>query len=311
MYAVIFSVSDPITPYRTSRYITATDVDRAADALLRMGERPTVEKIRQSLGTGSPNTINPMLDAWWKRLASRLDTGPHALHRIPEAVAQITETLWLTALEEARTRAGQEQRRKTNDLERDRRETDLRRHVLSLREAEFEDQLKERARTIATLEEQVAALTRLLQTEQANRASALRRISTLESSLRETEARAARLFRRVTDAKPRTKPSKATPSRPPQRRKASASRTPKARPRRTPGPRRTGKPGRREEQLALRELRALRARLVPQAEARGIRTDSDAMRVSKSNITRPDTLGKQTTTRPTPTSRARRRSNRE
>ncbi len=221
-------MSEPSSPpYRTGRYVTGTDVDRAADALLRAGERPTVEKIRQHLGQGSPNTINPLLDAWWKRLASRLDSGPHALHRIPEAVAQITETLWLTALEEARTRAGQEQRRKTNDLDRDRRETDLRRHLLSLRESEFEDQLKERARTIATLEEQVAALTRLLQTEQANRGAALKRISTLESSLREAEVRTARMFGHITERKPTPKRgSAATPPRSPQRKKPSRAAKP-------------------------------------------------------------------------------------
>ena len=58
-----------------SRGIISTDVDRAADALLREGERPTIERIRLRLGRGSPNTINPLLDAWWKRLAGRLDAG--------------------------------------------------------------------------------------------------------------------------------------------------------------------------------------------------------------------------------------------
>ena len=171
------SVSAPAT-----RGITGSDVDRAADALLREGERPTIEKIRARVGRGSPNTINPLLDAWWKRLASRLDTGPHALHRIPEAVAQITEALWLKALESARERARAEERTTRGQLDRDKRDAELRRHVLSLREAEFEDQLKERARTIATLEEQVAALTRLLQTEQANRAGAERRLARLTAA---------------------------------------------------------------------------------------------------------------------------------
>ena len=49
------------------------------------GERPTIDKIREKIGRGSPNTVNPLLDAWWKRLASRLDAGPAALHRLPES----------------------------------------------------------------------------------------------------------------------------------------------------------------------------------------------------------------------------------
>lgn len=191
-------VKSPTSPEpgtsRSARGISASDVDRVADELLRAGIRPTVLKIRERLGTGSPNTINPLLDEWWKRLASRLDSGPHALHRIPEAVAQITEALWLKALDSARERTRAEERTTRGQLDRDKRDVDLRRHVLSLREAEFEDQLKERARTIATLEEQVAALTRLLLREQTNRSSAERRIAVLEATLMSANARSQAQF---------------------------------------------------------------------------------------------------------------------
>jgi len=85
-------------------------VSHAADALLRLGHRPTIEKIREQIGRGSPNTINPMLDNWWKRLAGRLDAGPAAFHRLPESVAHVAEALWMQALEEGRRRALLEQR---------------------------------------------------------------------------------------------------------------------------------------------------------------------------------------------------------
>jgi plasmid replication DNA-binding protein KfrA len=42
-----------------SRGITARDVELAADALVRASERLTIEKIREKIGRGSPNTINP------------------------------------------------------------------------------------------------------------------------------------------------------------------------------------------------------------------------------------------------------------
>ena len=85
----------PLTP--TSRYgastggIRQSDVSHAADAMLRAGERPTVEKIRVAIGSGSPNTVGPLLDAWWKHLSARLDSGPAALHRLPETVAHVAE----------------------------------------------------------------------------------------------------------------------------------------------------------------------------------------------------------------------------
>src|ERR1700736_1472702 len=88
-----------------SRGVTTTDVKRTADSLLRAGERPTIDKIRERIGRGSPNTINPMLDAWWKNLSARLDAGPDALHRLPESVAHVAEALWMQALDEGRQRA--------------------------------------------------------------------------------------------------------------------------------------------------------------------------------------------------------------
>jgi hypothetical protein len=99
------SSTAPALPSASSRGITSSDVDRAADALLRDGERPTIEKVRQRIGRGSPNTINPLLDAWWSRLAGRLAAGPAALHRLPEPVLHAAEGLWLQALDDARRRA--------------------------------------------------------------------------------------------------------------------------------------------------------------------------------------------------------------
>jgi len=53
-----------------ARGITETDVHTAADALVVGGERPTVERIRAYLGTGSPNTVVRWLDTWWKGLGA-------------------------------------------------------------------------------------------------------------------------------------------------------------------------------------------------------------------------------------------------
>src|SRR6202142_4457303 len=102
-------MSEAPTAYgKRRRGVTAADVERAADALFRAGERPTIERVREKIGRGSPNTINPLLDVWWKRLAARLEAGPAALHRLPETVAHVAEALWMQALDEARRRADQE-----------------------------------------------------------------------------------------------------------------------------------------------------------------------------------------------------------
>ena len=166
-----------------SRGINARDVELAADALLREGERPTIEKIREKIGRGSPNTINPLLDAWWKRLAARLDSGPAAFHRLPESVAHVAEALWMQALDEGRRRAALELRSTDRATAADRQALEVRSHVLSLREGELESRLQDRERTQAALESQLRDLTLLLRKGDATRDAMTRRIALLEDQL--------------------------------------------------------------------------------------------------------------------------------
>jgi hypothetical protein len=166
-----------------SRGVTQADVSRAADALLRVGERPTVERIRAAIGSGSPNTVGPLLDVWWKRLAGRLDSGPAAFHRLPESVAHVAEALWMQALEEGRRRALLEQHAHGGATAREKEWLEVRSHVLSLREAELEEKVRGRERAYSELEEQIRSLTLLLRKEQASRLAAEGRSARLEIEL--------------------------------------------------------------------------------------------------------------------------------
>jgi hypothetical protein len=166
------------------RYITQSDVSHAADSLLRSGMRPTIEKIRAKIGKGSPNTINPMLDAWWKTLSARLDAGPAALHRLPETVAHIAEALWMQALEEGRRRAQQELKTSERQAADHQQNLEVRSHVLTLREGELDSRLRDRDRTIEALQLQVNALTGLLRKEQATRELLSRHIAELQTAAR-------------------------------------------------------------------------------------------------------------------------------
>ena len=173
------------------RGITGGDVDRAADALLRYGERPTIERVREALGRGSPNTINPLLDAWWKRLAGRLDAGPAALHRLPEPVLLAAEGLWMQTLDEARRRAAVEQGSGKASLVKDRQDLEVRSHVLSIRESELTSRLQDRDRRIAQLELELQTLVTVLRKEQASRAAADRRLAEVQDELQKALASAA------------------------------------------------------------------------------------------------------------------------
>lgn len=88
--------------------IQATDVWAAADALLRAGEQPTVERVRGHLGRGSPNTVGPHLKAWFRTLGQRLAGEEGAREEggdVPAAVSEAFDAVWRTAREAAVTAA--------------------------------------------------------------------------------------------------------------------------------------------------------------------------------------------------------------
>lgn len=85
-----------------ARGITESDVHTAADELVASGERPTVERIRSHLGTGSPNTVTRWLDTWWKGLGTRLKPERPSLNNAPAALAQLAGEWWALAQEHAR-----------------------------------------------------------------------------------------------------------------------------------------------------------------------------------------------------------------
>ena len=87
-----------------SRGITENDVWQAADALLLEGARPTIERVRQKIGRGSPNTVSPHLDTWFKHLGGRIkDPGAFsAPPEVPDPVIQVAKHLWEVAQADAR-----------------------------------------------------------------------------------------------------------------------------------------------------------------------------------------------------------------
>lgn len=94
---------------KNTRGVQQHEVSAAADALVAERQRPTIERIRQKLGRGSPNTIAPMLEAWFADLAPRLgvavDSGGE--DAIPSEVRNAAEVLWHSALALAESRAAQ------------------------------------------------------------------------------------------------------------------------------------------------------------------------------------------------------------
>jgi len=87
-----------------ARGITEDEVWKACDALLLEGARPTIERVRLKLGRGSPNTVSPMLETWFKHLGGRItDPGAFAAPLgTPNPVQLAAQHLWEVAQAEAR-----------------------------------------------------------------------------------------------------------------------------------------------------------------------------------------------------------------
>ncbi|CAH0128754.1 hypothetical protein SRABI102_00001 [Stenotrophomonas lactitubi] len=84
-----------------ARGITESDVHTAADELVAKGERPTVERIRAHLGTGSPNTVTRWLETWWNRLGTRLQPRRLDFDDAPDVPPRLSsEAVWSPILNE-------------------------------------------------------------------------------------------------------------------------------------------------------------------------------------------------------------------
>ncbi|MCD2511888.1 DNA-binding protein [Comamonas endophytica] len=98
-----------MNPPKVTRGVQEADVWAAADALLAQGLRPTIERVRQQIGRGSPNTVSPMLESWFATLGQRLgvvqtDTPQGG---VPEPVLRLAQELWESASAQAMDRAQQ------------------------------------------------------------------------------------------------------------------------------------------------------------------------------------------------------------
>lgn len=196
-----------------ARGITQEQVNEAADTLLRAGERPTIERVRAALGTGSPNTLIRLLDVWWSDLGKRL--GEHerklAMPDAPESVVHAASALWSLALKHAEETVIQSVAAEREQLEIDRAEADQRVASALASEAQGREaarraegardaaiaRVSDLDRLVAHQAQQIADLHAQREGSMAERDAALARSASLSVELRDvsTTAAAERAFR--------------------------------------------------------------------------------------------------------------------
>ena len=167
-----------------ARGITQDQVNEAIGQIIAAGGRPTIERVRAVLGTGSPNTLIRLLDVWWSELAGRLHAQRQSA-AVPDAPAEVTQaasTLWEAALKAAQKQASAVVEQERNALAEQRATLDaadaLRSSGLRIAE-ETAGQARQQANA---LRERVADLSMLVETQTAQTADLARRLDEVEDS---------------------------------------------------------------------------------------------------------------------------------
>jgi len=161
---------------KTTRGVQEQDVWAAADAVLMEGQRPTIERVRQHMGRGSPNTVGPMLESWFARLGERLGAAAQGAaqgRQLPAAVHEAMQALWQIALTQAQTAAQEALQAQQAQLVE--AQTALQAH---------EQQLQQRS---DNLQQQKQALDEALKLAQAQQADLSERLDAMQQQLEQRE----------------------------------------------------------------------------------------------------------------------------
>ncbi|KRC80489.1 Chromosome partition protein Smc [compost metagenome] len=149
--------------------ITETDVWAAADALLLEGARPTIERVRQKIGRGSPNTVSPHLETWFRALGARIK-DPRAFAappEIPDPIAQAAAHFWEAALTAARAEQAQAYQQRWEELAKESERFAAQAEQLQQREAQLLNRERDLQEGLKVATAQLAATEERLQAAEA------------------------------------------------------------------------------------------------------------------------------------------------
>lgn len=96
--------------------VTQAAVAEAADTLLVAGERPSPDRVRALIGTGSHDVIAGFLDVWWEDLGRRIIAPSVDPWTPPPEVQQIAAALWVRATAHARAMLATSQEKESERL---------------------------------------------------------------------------------------------------------------------------------------------------------------------------------------------------
>ncbi|WP_280190780.1 DNA-binding protein [Delftia sp. PS-11] len=174
----------------STRGVQEADVWAAADALIAQGLRPTIERVRQHIGRGSPNTVSPMLESWFATLGQRLGVaagqGEALPSSVPDPVQRLAQQLWDAAQAQAMEAAQAALRQREESAQ--------------AAEAALLVQQEQLAQREAAMQAQKVAMDQALQMAQTQAQDLSRRIDELRQQLQDRDARLEEMRSALADA---------------------------------------------------------------------------------------------------------------
>ncbi|MHB1798946.1 MAG: DNA-binding protein [Vulcanimicrobiaceae bacterium] len=163
--------------------ITEVQVHAAADALVAAGERPTVERIRAHLGTGSPNTVTRLLDTWWQALGARLaaQQAMASIPDVPTGIATLAQQWWAQAWQQARETVHADLARERQQLADDRVALDRERETLQQAHAQLQQALAQAQQAETAMAARLVDIQRLVEQQAAQLADLTQQREALET----------------------------------------------------------------------------------------------------------------------------------
>lgn len=203
---------------KSTRGVQQQEVWAAADALIAAGERPTIERVRLKIGRGSPNTVSPMLEAWFATLGPRLGValgGAQAEEGTPKELLQALNKVWAAAVAAARDEADRALEPERDRLAQQGLKLDIARqellqreaaltergialeHALELAKSQLRGQAAQLEKAGRDLEQARSSLANLVQERDAGRRQFDEQLRTLAEERQRTEQRRAANERRL------------------------------------------------------------------------------------------------------------------
>lgn len=211
---------------KSTRGVQQEEVWAAADALIAAGERPTIERVRLKIGRGSPNTVSPMLEAWFATLAPRLGVaaaGTQAEEGAPKELLQALNKVWAAAVASARDEADRALEPERDGLAQQGLKLDIARqellqrdaaltergialeHALELAKSQLRDQTAQLEKAGRDLEQTRSSLANVVQERDADRRQFDEQLGVLTQERERLEQRASASERRLLEEVDRTR----------------------------------------------------------------------------------------------------------